>query len=81
MRNEFIQKNIKLSLDFDSYASRNPKIYDNIPKGSWVVLTVKGDAKFNRLSKSLVKNARVKKEKIVIAQRDGKKWKVEKSSK
>ena len=78
MSNEFIQKNIKLSLDFDSYASKNPQIYDNIPKGSWVVLTVKGDTKFNRQSKSLTKNAPLKKNKVIIARKDGKKWAVKK---
>lgn len=78
MSNEFIQKNMKLSLDFDSYASRNPKVYDNIPNGSWVVLTVKGDRKFNQESKSILINSKVNKNKVVIAHKEGKQWKVSK---
>lgn len=32
MGKEFVQKNIKLSFEFEKYAAQNPKVYDNIPK-------------------------------------------------
>jgi hypothetical protein len=61
-------------LDFGTYASHNPKIYNKIPNGSWVILTVKGDENFNLQSRQLVKVTRARK--IVEAHKSGKTWKI-----
>ncbi len=78
MSTAFIQKNIRLSLEFDTYASRNPGVYDKIPNGSWVVLTVRGDEKFNRESRSTVGIAQINKAKVIEARKEGSRWKIAK---
>ncbi len=78
MSNAFVQKNIKLSHDFDSYASRNPAIYHQIPNNSWVILTIKGDSHFNKQSRSIAYSPVIKKHKVVVAEKNGKKWHVKK---
>lgn len=48
MTNKIIQKNIKLSLEFDKYLNSHPKLYSKIPNGAHVFITVKGDKELNK---------------------------------
>jgi hypothetical protein len=60
MTDSYIKKNIRLSLEFDNYIARHPSLYDKIPHGAYIVITVKGDDKFNEDSVSIVRGRRVK---------------------
>jgi len=72
MSEKFIKKNIKLSLEFDRYVSKHSDAIAKIPRGAYVVMTVKGDEKFNRDSKSLVQKTGTKK--YMEARKEGTKW-------
>jgi hypothetical protein len=55
----FFKKNLKLSMEFDTYIAKHPAILNKIPNKSLVVFTVSGDKKFNNWSTSLItKNER-----------------------
>lgn len=72
----FVKKNLKLSLDFDRYVTKNPQTLDRIPNGSWVVFTVRGDDKFNKLSWALAGRMTKQKQKMVEARKESKRWKI-----
>jgi len=72
MSEKFIKKNIKLSLEFDRYVSKHPDAIAKIPRGAYVVMTVKGDEKFNRDSRSLVHKGKTKR--YIEARKEGTRW-------
>lgn len=72
MSEKFIKKNIKLSLEFDRYISKHPDAIAKIPRGAYVIITVKGDVRFNRDSKSLVQKSGTKR--YIEARKEGVKW-------
>jgi hypothetical protein len=74
MSEAFIKKNVKLSLEFDEYLVRHPKLFSDIPNGAYIVITLSNDSKFNTQSLSLVKDKRRKK--IVEAHKSGAAWSV-----
>lgn len=77
MTEKFTNKNIKLHRSFDKYLWKNPDLLEQIPNKSIVVLTVKGDAYYNRISRSFPKNYPKKLgTKIVEARKEGSKWKI-----
>ena len=72
MSKKFIQKNIRLSLEFDRYLSRHPHLIALIPNGAHVIITVKGDRMFNKNSMSLVERDRI--HKVIEARKEGARW-------
>jgi len=72
MSKKFIEKNIKLSLEFDKYITQHPDVMVKIPRGAYVIMTVKGDEEFNQNSKELVKKSRT--QKFIEARKEGMKW-------
>ncbi len=72
MSKNFIQKNIKLSLDFGRYISHHPSAYKKLPKGAHVFFTVKGDKSFNANSRELMEKTPAKK--VIEARKEGMKW-------
>jgi hypothetical protein len=72
MSETFVKKNIQLSLELDEYLAKHPQLFNNIPNGAYVVITLKEDKKFNTRSLSLIKDGRRKK--IVEAQKSGSRW-------
>lgn len=76
MSNQFIKKNIKLVLEFNTYLSKNPALFRKIPNKGTVVLTVKGDNHFNKSSRFLAESAKIRKSKIVEFQKQGSKWEI-----
>lgn len=74
MSETFINKNAKLSLEFDNYLVTHPQLFEDIPNGAYVVITLNDDAQFNAQSISLIKDKRRKK--IVEAHRAGSTWHV-----
>jgi hypothetical protein len=60
MTDAHIKKNIRLSLEFDNYIAKHPKLYDSIPNGAYIVITIKGDEKFNEDSISIVRKRKLK---------------------
>lgn len=74
MSKKFVEKNIKLSLEFDKYISRHPSAYKKIPHGSCIVFSVKGDEEFNKNSRMLVGEARQQNQKCIEVRKDGARW-------
>ena len=76
MSENFIKKNVKLSLEFDNYIARHPELFDSIPDGATVIMTLKGDDEFNDASISIVRNSRSKRP-VVEAQKEGSHWSIQ----
>jgi hypothetical protein len=74
MSEAFIKKNIKLSLEFDEYLAKHPNLYEEIPNGAYIVVTLNSDKKFNDESLSLIRDKRRKK--VVEAHKSGAAWTV-----
>ena len=72
MSEAFIKKNVKLSLELDTYLAKHPDLFDAIPDGAYVVITIHGDEKFNSASISMVRN--IKRNKLVEAHKAKDKW-------
>ncbi len=77
MSTKFLEKNIKLSLELDRYLARNPSAVNRIPRGAYVIVTVKGDGPFNRKAKILLKKVRSGRQKYIEARKDGARWVLE----
>jgi len=71
MSKKFVQKNIKLSLELDRYLSDRPDLIAKIPNGAYLIITVKGDAVFNKNSRSMVGE---RSKKVIEAQKEGSRW-------
>ena len=74
MSKKFVEKNIKLSLEFDKYLAKNPKAYNKIPKGACIIITQKGDKIFNKASIAIVRSAKEEKQKCIEARKEGAHW-------
>lgn len=76
MSDAFIKKNTKLSIEFDDYLLKHFDLLDKIPDGAYVVITVKGDEKFNDASISMVRGMMTKRDKVVEAHKANRRWSV-----
>lgn len=74
MKNIFVDKNLELSLEFDTYLIKHPELFRKIPKGAYVVITIKDDKEFNEQSLSVIRDP--KRKKIVEAQKSGSRWSI-----
>lgn len=74
MNDAFIKKNTKLSIEFDHYLLKHFDLLDQIPDGAYVVITVKGDEKFNAASIAMNKKVMAKSDKAVEAHKSGRGW-------
>lgn len=74
MSEEFIKKNSELLVEFDRYTLQHLEILDDIPNGAHVVITIKGDDKFNAQSISMVREP--KRKKVVEAHKAGRRWSI-----
>lgn len=72
MSEAFIKKNTKLLSEFDKYLIEHPNLWNKIPNGAHVILTVKGDEKFNTLSMSMVRD--IKRKKVIEAHKTDHRW-------
>jgi hypothetical protein len=72
MSEAFIKKNSELLGEFDRYTLKHLEILDKIPNGAYVVITIKGDEKFNAQSISMVREP--KRKKVVEAHKSGRRW-------
>jgi hypothetical protein len=73
MTKQFVQKNIKLSLEFDDYLTKHPELYDSIPNGAVIVITLKSDKKFSNDSIAIVRKYHTK-QPVVQAEKDSSSW-------
>ncbi len=60
MTKKIVEKNIRLSLEFDQFLNKNPDIYAKIPNGASIFLTVKGDIKLNEANRENISSAQGK---------------------
>ena len=58
MSRNLIQKNIRLSHEFDKYVSNSPSAYRHIPKGARIVITSANDKKLSDTNISIARNSR-----------------------
>lgn len=72
MTEAFIKKNVKLSLELDTYLAHHPDLLDKIPNGAYVIITVSNDSRFNNDSISIVGN--LKRKRIVEAHKTLRRW-------
>lgn len=75
MFKKIIEKNIKLSLEFDKYLNKNSDLYSKIPNGASVFVTVKDDHKFNKANKENISSASGK---VVEVQKANGRWDISK---
>ncbi len=75
MSKQHIQKNIKLSLDFDSYVSRNPKVLNRVPTGAHIVFVSSNDKKFSEHNLNIARNS--KSGRFMVAHKKGSDWEIE----
>lgn len=73
-KSTFVEKNLKLGLEFDRYVVCNADVLAKIPRGAHVVITVKGDNAFNRSSMQIVKKVSGIHSRIIEARKEGRKW-------
>ena len=76
MTKQLIQKNIKLSLEFDSYVVDNPRILRFIPAGTNIIITSAVDKKLSDANLTIARES--KSEKFMEAHKSGKGWKIRK---
>lgn len=74
MTQTFINKNIKLLMEFDRYMMQHRQVRDAIPRGAMLVLSVAGDDEFNETSRAMVVGAGSKRRKLVEARKEGDRW-------
>lgn len=72
MTEAFIKKNVKLSLEFDTYLANHPVLFEKIPNGAYIVITIKDDIEFNKDSISTVK--RIRNKKVIEAHKTASRW-------
>ncbi len=72
MKKSFVQKNIKLSMEFDRYLLDHPELEDMIPNDAYIIITINGDQQFNDSSISMLRN--IKSKNIVEARKNKKTW-------
>ena len=58
MKKTIIQKNIKLSGEFDQYVLGNANAFKRIPHGAYVVITSKKDKALSEANISIAKNSK-----------------------
>jgi hypothetical protein len=76
MSEQFVRKNIKLSLEFDRYLSGRPDFIFKIPNKGYIVFTVKGDNKFNESAWALIGKVKTDRKKVVEVRKEGNGWKI-----
>ncbi|MBI4086638.1 hypothetical protein HY416_01500 [Candidatus Kaiserbacteria bacterium] len=70
-----VKKNIALSLDFDTYVARNPRVLRSVPKGVNIILT---SARDNKLSDSNMQMARsARSGRFVVAHKESRGWTID----
>ena len=53
-----IQKNIKLSMDFDTYVSNHPRVLNTIPSGAHIIITSTNDKALTEANRSIARGSR-----------------------
>lgn len=74
MTKALMRKNIKLGMDFDRYVARNPRVLDNLPKASEIIVTSERDKKLSEANLAIARGSRTGR--FVVAHRVGKHWKL-----
>jgi hypothetical protein len=77
MSKDLIQKNLKLSLEFDRYIVENPAVLKGLSRGTEVVIT---SARDRKLSEENLRMALSGSGKFVEVRKEGKSWKIKKFS-
>ncbi len=50
------KKNVKLSLELDTYMANHPEVWDLLPDGALLIITSKSDKKFSETSLAIAKS-------------------------
>jgi hypothetical protein len=68
-----IKKNLSLSVDFNAYLLRNPKVMDKLPKKVCIVFEDKKDGIFSRANLNTARETS-RREKCFVASKSGSRW-------
>jgi len=79
MSKKDVQKNIKLSLEFDTYVSHNPKVLDSLPRGSHIIVVSTQDKKLSNDNLEIARKSRSGK--FVVAYKHDHRWNIKPFSK
>ncbi len=74
MTKAIIQKNIKLSSEFDQYVSGSPSAFKRIPNGAHVVITSEKDKALSDANISMARNSRGSN--FIEAHKSDDRWKI-----
>ena len=58
MSKKEIQKNLKLSLEFDTYVARHPHVLKSFPRGVHIVITSSSDKKLSEANRAVARSSR-----------------------
>jgi hypothetical protein len=75
MSRKNIKKNIKLSLDFDTFVSTHPRTLRKVPSGAHIIFVSKKDAGLTRENLEIARSSRAGR--FVIACKDNVGWKID----
>ena len=75
MSKKLIQKNLQLSMEFDTFVSKHPSIFKSFPRGVNVVITSTSDKKLSEANLKIARDSRSGQ--FVIASKTGSNWKIE----
>ena len=80
MSEKIINKNFKLSADFNSYVSEHPDVTLHLPSNANIIFEVKSDPNLNKANRELVKEFSKHGEKFFKAIKERGEWRMEKVS-
>ena len=75
MTKEFIKKNIRLSLELDSYMAKNPKLLNKVPNGASLIIVSSSDRKLSKENLNIAKKSRSNN--FIVAHKEGNNWSLE----
>lgn len=79
MTKSLAQKNIRLSLEFDRYVSKNPRVLDRIPNRSEIIMTSANDRELSEANLGIARRARSGR--FVIAHKSDGRWTIKRVAK
>jgi hypothetical protein len=71
MTQKYIDKNVRLSIEFDNYIARHPELFESIPNGATVVITLSDDDDFSKANISIVEKSRSRRPIVEARKSDG----------
>lgn len=75
MSKKLVQKNIRLSFEFDRYVFSHPKVLKTLPPRHTIILTSANDKKLSEANRVVARSSRTGR--FVEAHKTGKSWRIQ----